>query len=65
MALNTSSLEGLITAKLEAAGFNVTGKHSQATVMAKAIAESVVEHITANAEVSVTGGSSSGTYKVK
>ena len=64
MALDSSSLEGLITSKLKAAGFNVSGEHSKANVMAKAIAEAVVEHITANAEVPVPGGSSKGIYKV-
>lgn len=64
MALNAGSLEALITSKLQAAGFKTTGEHAMANVMAKAIAEAVVEHITGVAEVPVQGGSSAGTYKV-
>jgi hypothetical protein len=64
MALSKSALEGLIISKLQAAGFNTTGKHSQAQIMAKAVAEAVVEHIQAQAEVPVTKGSSAGAYKV-
>jgi len=64
MALNASSLEGLIISKLQAAGFKTTGEHAKANVMVKAIAEAVVEHITGVAEVPVQGGSSAGTYKV-
>ncbi|EGR0992877.1 TPA: hypothetical protein NKV81_004482 [Vibrio parahaemolyticus] len=64
MALESSALEQLIVTKLNAAGFKTDGKHAHAKVMANAIAEAVVEHITGNAEVPVTGGSSAGTYKV-
>ncbi len=64
MALNASALGHLIDAKLQAAGFKTVGQHAHVVTMSKAIAEAVVEHITAEAEVSVTSGSSSGTYKV-
>lgn len=65
MALDAQTLEILITSKLQAAGFKTSGQHAQSAEMAKAIAGAVVEHITAAAEVTVTGGSSAGTYKVK
>ncbi len=64
MALSASAIEGLIISNLKAAGFNTTGKHSRSAVMAKAIADAVVTHITASAQVSVPGGSSAGNYKV-
>ncbi|MCJ0814909.1 hypothetical protein [Vibrio vulnificus] len=64
MAMDSGALEGLIVEKLQAAGFKTSGQHAQVKVIAKAIAEAVVEHITSSAEVPVTGGSSAGTYKV-
>lgn len=64
MALDSSALEGLITQKLESAGFKTSGEHAHVSVIAKAVAEAVVEHVTSSAEVPVSGGSSAGTYKV-
>lgn len=64
MALNSSALKGLIVSKLNAAGITTSGEHAKAQLMAEAIAEAVVEHVTANAQVIVAGGSSAGTYKV-
>ncbi|MCG7551570.1 hypothetical protein [Pseudoalteromonas sp. Of7M-16] len=65
MALSSMALEGLIIQKLEADGFKVSGEHAQVGVISKAIAEAVVEHVTSKAEVSVTGGSSKGSYQIK
>lgn len=63
MALSSGSLQGLIDSKLESAGLDFNDK-SSLKILTQAIAEAVVEHITASAQVAVTGGSSSGTYKV-
>ena len=65
MAMSSSALEGLIVSKLKEAGFNVDGEHSKNTVMAKAVAEAVVEHIQANAKAVVIGGSSAGSHSIK
>ncbi|MGS0824822.1 hypothetical protein ACVBIO_03340 [Shewanella sp. 0m-8] len=64
MALSQSSLKGKIVSELEARGFTANGEHAFAAKMAEAIAAAVVAEITSNAQVQVTGGSSSGTYKV-
>ncbi len=63
MALSESSLSDRIVQNLEGAGFK-QGEHSQFKQLADAIAKAVVAEIQANADVKVTGGSSSGTYKV-
>ncbi len=64
MALCNKSLKERIVTNLKAAGFE-TGEHSQFEVLSHAIASAVVDEIQSNSEVSVTGGSSSGTYKVR
>lgn len=64
MALSTSDLDAMIQANLKAEGFELAGKHAFADKLAKAVAKAVVEHIQANAQVPVTGGSSAGVYKV-
>lgn len=64
MALSASKLEQLVLSKLQAAGFTTSGEHAKVGVIAKAVAESVVEHITADAQVPVSSGSSAGVYKV-
>jgi hypothetical protein len=65
MALDKSTLEGLIVSKLSAAGFKVDGDHSKNRVMAKAVAEAVVEHIQANAKANVSSGSSAGQWPIE
>lgn len=65
MAITSASLKGKIESELENAGFVITGEHAQASAMAQAIANAIVDEITSNAQVVVAGGSSSGTYKVK
>lgn len=64
MALNKSTLKGLVITEMTAQGIKVSGEHAWAEKLATAIANAVVAHITASAQVAVTGGSSSGTYKV-
>jgi len=65
MAISKSSLKGKIESELVSAGFVIAGEHAQASAMAQAIANAIVDEITSNAQVVVTGGSSSGTYQVK
>ena len=65
MALTQSSLEDKIEKNLKSQGFETRGTHGYAFKMCQAIAKAVVDEITQNAEVPVTGGSSSGIYKIK
>ncbi len=64
MALSKSALKSKIEAEMVKGGIVIKGEHAQASVLAQAIANAVVDEITANAEVGVTGGSSAGKYKV-
>ena len=64
MALSKSGLKSKIEAEMVKGGIVIAGEHAQASVLAEAIANAVVDEITANAEVGVTGGSSAGKYKV-
>ncbi|AUR95220.1 hypothetical protein BCS84_06350 [Vibrio cyclitrophicus] len=64
MAISKGSLKQKIEAELKAKGFVLDGEFAMAGMMAEAIANAVVDEITQNAEVKVTGGSSAGTYKV-
>ena len=54
----------MIIVNLESHGFTAGGEHGMAEKMAEAIADAVVDHIQAAADVTVSGGSSAGTYKV-
>jgi AICAR transformylase/IMP cyclohydrolase PurH len=55
--LNEKVLEDLIVQKLESAGFIIDGNPlSYARILAKAIAESVVQHIKSNAVVNTSDG---------
>jgi len=63
MALNSTALQALVESKLTAAGFDLE-KAPATKNMAQAIAEAVVEHVTADAQVVVASGSSAGTYLV-
>lgn len=65
MALSKAQLQGRIVSAMQAQGATASGEHSWVSRMAEAIANAVVDEVQANAEVPVTGGSSSGTYKVK
>ncbi|MEZ8343470.1 hypothetical protein AB6D05_15305 [Vibrio cyclitrophicus] len=64
MAISKGSLKQKIETELKAKGFVLDGDFAMAGMMAEAIANAVVDEITKNAEVQVTGGSSAGTYKV-
>lgn len=64
MALNDGALKSLILGNLTAAGWNVGNEHARTAELAEAIAKAVVTHIQTDAQVAVTGGSSSGSYKV-
>ncbi|WP_294963828.1 hypothetical protein [Sulfurimonas sp.] len=61
MALDSDTLATDIQTNLTSCGF---GLIAQNKCFCEAIAKAVVEHIKASAEVPVTTGSSSGTYKV-
>lgn len=71
MALSASTLKGLIISELNAQGFSTGDKNCSATKMATAIANAVVAHIVAAAElvpVSTDSGSAGSgiiTGKVK
>lgn len=65
MALSQSALASAMEQALKSKGFVTTGTHARTKDMCDALAKSIVDHITANAQVVVIGGSSSGTYKVK
>ncbi|SGY86629.1 hypothetical protein [Moritella viscosa] len=64
MALSKRSLKTKLETELKAQGFVLDGEFAMAGKFAEAIANAVVDEITANAEVGVTGGSSAGKYKV-
>ncbi|QXO19199.1 hypothetical protein [Vibrio ostreae] len=64
MALSKASLKQKIETEMKAKGFVLEGEFAMAGRMAEAIANAVVDEITQNAQVPVTGGSSAGTYKV-
>ena len=65
MALSKSGLKRKIEAEMVKGGIVIAGEHAQASVLAEAIANAVVDEITENALVTLDKGSSSGAYKVK
>ncbi len=64
MALSKESLKSKIIAEMNAQGMVTDGPFAKAGNLAEAIANAVVDEITANAQVEVTAGSSAGSYKV-
>lgn len=64
MALSKSALKGRIVSEMQSQGATATGEYSWVDRMAEAIANAVIDEIQSNAEVPVSGGSSSGTYGV-
>ena len=64
MAISKASLKQKIETELKAQGFVLDGEFAMAGKMAEAIANAVVDEITQNAQVEVTGGSSAGNYKI-
>ncbi|ACL72715.1 MAG: hypothetical protein ABN479_03675 [Billgrantia sp.] len=65
MALSKGDLKGRIISEMVAQGATATGEHSWVERLAEAIANAVVDEVTSNAEVVVSGGSSAGTYPVQ
>lgn len=64
MALSKSSLKEKLETELKAQGFVLEGEFAMAGKFAEAIANAVVDELTANAGVTVPGGSSAGLYKI-
>ncbi|MDH5889002.1 hypothetical protein [Vibrio splendidus] len=64
MAISKASLKQKLETELKAQGFVLDGEFAIAGMMAETIANAVVNEITQNAQVEVTGGSSAGKYKV-
>jgi len=62
MALNASTLKGLIKSKVDAINDDNGGISNDAVL--QALADAIVEHIKADAAVVIAGGSSAGSYKV-
>ncbi|WP_067096185.1 hypothetical protein [Marinomonas atlantica] len=64
MALDPEKLAQDIESAMAARGFDPVAEKSAGHQWWLAFAEGIVTHITQNAEVPVTGGSSAGAYKV-
>lgn len=64
MALSKAGLKSKIQQEMVKGGIVIDGEHAQASVLAEAIANAVIDEITANASVVVASGSSAGAYKV-
>jgi len=62
MALNASTLKGLIKSKVDAINDDNGGISNDAVL--QALADAIVEHIKPDAAVVIAGGSSAGSYKV-
>lgn len=62
MALSASALKALIKSKVDAVDVD-NGEKANDEVL-QAIADAIVEHITSDATVIVTSGSSAGSYRV-
>ena len=65
MALDKEELAQEIEAAMTKAGFKPLAETCAGHDWWVALAEGIVNHFQAKAEVKVTGGSSAGTYKVK
>ena len=59
MALSNTELKDLILAELEVQGITISGEHAKAEVIAIAVSNAVVTHLTTAGEVTVTVGSGS------
>ncbi|OCH17005.1 hypothetical protein [Aliivibrio logei] len=64
MALSKDALKNKIIKEMNAQGMVTEGPFAKAGNLAEAIANAVVDEITANALVVVDKGSSAGSYKV-
>lgn len=65
MALSKSSLKDRIITEMESQGFVTQGTHAKADELAQAIANAVVDEITANAKAAVSSGSSEGNWPIQ
>lgn len=65
MALNAEALASIIKTNISAIEDGYKDGEKSADAAYLAIANAFIEHITSSAEVRVTGGSSSGVYKVE
>lgn len=64
MALSKSSLKAKIVKEMNGKGMVTEGEFAKAADLAEAIANAVIDEITANAAVSIKTGSSAGEHKV-
>ncbi|MUK41009.1 hypothetical protein A6E05_05815 [Aliivibrio sp. 1S165] len=64
MALDKGSLKVKIVKEMNGKGMVTEGEFAKAADLAEAIANAVVDEITANAMVVVDAGSSAGSYQV-
>ena len=64
MALDKGSLKAKIVKEMKGKGMVTEGEFAKAADLAEAIANAVVDEITANAMFVVDKGSSAGSYKV-
>lgn len=62
MALNKVTLKGMIVANLNGLGIVTAGEHAKAALMAEAIADAVVDHITQAAVVQTNSGAPDGEH---
>ncbi len=64
MALSKASLKSKIEAELISGGIVISGEFAQASVLAQAIANAVIDEINENAQADITSGSSAGAYSI-
>lgn len=64
MALSKASLKSKIETELTNGGIVISGEFAQASVLAEAIANAVVDEIKQNAKAHITSGSSAGDYSI-
>ncbi|MGD8174792.1 hypothetical protein [Marinimicrobium sp. ARAG 43.8] len=64
MPMSASALAGEMVTKLADAGFVTNNEHAKTEAMCSALAQAVVEHLQANAQVTIDNGSSAGQYNI-
>ena len=64
MSLSKSALKSKIETELVNGGIVITGEFAQASVLAEAIANAVVDEIKQNAKAHITSGSSAGDHSI-
>ncbi|MEI6896251.1 MAG: hypothetical protein V5786_01960 [Psychromonas sp.] len=64
MPLSHSSLESKLLTEFKNNGIITEGEFARSKDLAKAIASAVIDELTENGLVEVTGGSSAGSYKI-